>query len=339
MVVVMLLFSMTASFGGQARRQVIFIHGSSVPTPGSPQAHIAKALGYFQDEGLDVTIVHARGSVDAFNFLALKRGDFAFGYPDGFVRSVQEGASIRSVCTVSYRYAIELVVLNTSLVKSVRDLQGKKIGVIGPGSSGIPYVKLRFAEVGVPFSDSQFAFVGSDLPAFLALTRKEVDALATTESTTALFEIERVPLRRLESPISKRLEGLVIAARDDLIGSEPTMVEAFLRAFAKAQHYYLSNPRAGIIAMSKLVPEVGKDLRRSLVQGAAQRAKAVPPSEAGGLYCWTSPGRWEALQEVLLIGGYLKRKQDPTTYFTPQFLLGANSFDRVKVRQQAQAVK
>ncbi len=86
----------------------------------------------------------------------------------------------------------------------------------------------------------------------------------------------------LESALSRRLEGTVIAARAETIGSEPVVVEAFLRAFTKAHHYYLSNPRAGITAMSKVVPDVGKDLDRSITVGAVRRAKSILPQEAGG---------------------------------------------------------
>jgi hypothetical protein len=45
------------------------------------------------------------------------------------------------------------------------------------------------------------------------------------------------------------------------------------------------------------------------------------------------------LQDVLLRAGHVKKKLDPSAYFSAQFILGANKFDRVKIRQDAQAVR
>jgi len=311
--------------------------GAQAPSPSGPEPYIAKVLGFFQEEDLDLTIIYS-GAVDVYNLLALGRGDFAIGSADGLVRNVQNGQPLKAICPYLNRFTIELVVLAASPVKTVKDLQGKKIGVIGPGSFAIPYVSARFMEAGLA-PDAHFVNIGEGIPMVLALTRKEVDAIAVAGAYLAWFDVEHIPVRRLESTLSKKLEGPVIVARTETITGEPMVVEGFLRAFAKARHYYLSNPRAGLIAMSKEVPEIGKDLERSIAMGTLTRANAALPKEAGGLYCWSSMGRWEALQDLMLAAGMVKKKLDPSAYFATQFILGANKFDRVKIKQAAQAVK
>ncbi len=339
MLIVMLSLGVTPSVDGQALREVTYLWPSPAPNPAVPEVYIAQALGYFQEEGLRVTVVHLGGSGDALKFVTLGRGEFAVGPPDGLILSAQSGNPLKSVCTFFYSYAFELLVLADSSVKSVKDLMGKKIGVTSPGSGAIPYVHAVFRELGLPSSNVQFMYVGTQMSAFLALTRKEVDALASTGNTTALFGIEGVPVRRLETAFSKKLEGGVIAVRSETIASSPVVVVGVLRALAKAEHYYLSNPRAGVLAMSKVVPDVARDLERSIKQGALSRASHALPQDAGGLYCWTSMSRWEAMQNVMLAAGYVTKKLDPSTYFTTQFLLEVNKFDRVKIKQEAQRMK
>lgn len=334
-----LILTGTAPTIGQALRKVTVLMPHKAPNPDTPAPYIAAALGYFQEEGLDVSMVQTGGTVDAFKFLALGRGDFAHGTPDALVRSLQNGDPIKSVCTYTYRNILDLAVLQSSPITTVKALKGKKIGVSGAGSSGIPFMNALLTEAGLADNDVRYVVVGEQMSAFLALTRRAVDALAISDSNTAVFDIEGVPLRRLESPLSKKLEGPVIAARDDTIANDPRMIQGYLRAIAKAQHYYLSNPKAGILAMSKVVPDIGKDLDRSIKLGGARREKSSLPREAGGLYCWTSASRWETLQSFLVASDYVKRKLDPAVYFTTQFFLDANRFDRVKIKQDALAVK
>lgn len=339
LLIVIVPVGLVAPISGQQLRKVTFLLGTVAPDPANPQVHIAQALDYFREEGLSVTVALSAGGVNALKFLVLGRGDFALSATGTLVRSVQDGNPLKSVCTIIYGYSYDLVVLAASPVKNVKDLKGKKIGVSGPGSSAIPYMNVVFMELGLSASDVQLVSVGTQMLAFLALTRKEVDALAVSDSTSTLFDIEGVRVRRLEIALAKRLEGGMIAARSETIANDPEVVGGVLRALAKAQHYYFSNPRAGIIAMSKVVPDVAKDLERSIKQGAVRRTKSALPGEAGGLYCWTSTRRWEAIQDVMLAAGLVTRKLEPSTYFTTQFLLEANKFDRVKIRQEAQRVK
>jgi NitT/TauT family transport system substrate-binding protein len=324
---------------GQARRRVTILMPHRAPNPDTPAPYVAQALGFFAEEGLDAAIVQAGGTVDAFKFLVLNRGDFAHGTPDALVRAVQNGDPIKSVCTYTFRNILDVAVLASSPIRTVKDFKGKKVGVSGAGSSAIQFMDALLNEVGLKPSDVQYVFVGEQASAFTALNTRQVDALAISDSNTALFDVEGVALRRIESPLSKKLMGPVIAARNDTITQEPRFVESYLRAFAKAQHYYLSNPKAGILGMGRVVPDIGRDVDRSLKLGAPRRAKSELPREAGGLYCWSSAERWELMQEFLVATNYVKQKADVTTYVATQFLVEANRFDRTKIRQDALAVK
>ncbi len=129
MLVIIVFLGLVTPAGSQARHKVRILLAGRTPEPVLPQPHIAQAMGYFQEEGLEVTLVYPGGGVDAFKFLALGRGDFAIGSSNNLVLGVQNGDPFRSVCSFVYRFTHELVVLATSPVKTVKDLQGKKIGV------------------------------------------------------------------------------------------------------------------------------------------------------------------------------------------------------------------
>ncbi len=101
MLAVMLLLGSVTPVGSQAQHTVTVLVPSRTPTPGSP---IAQAQGYFQEEGLNVTIVYAC-SVDVFNFLGLGRGDFVTGASPVLIRSVRNGDPVKSFCTSRYRYS------------------------------------------------------------------------------------------------------------------------------------------------------------------------------------------------------------------------------------------
>jgi len=90
---------------------------------------IAKDKGYYDEAGLNVDIGPGRGSGSTAQIVASKAA--MFGFSDGYVvgNSVTKDMSIAMVAAVYRRNPTAVIVLADSDIKSLKDLEGRTIGI------------------------------------------------------------------------------------------------------------------------------------------------------------------------------------------------------------------
>jgi NitT/TauT family transport system substrate-binding protein len=99
-------------------------------------AKLTEALGYFKDEGLDVTLLNEPAGVDAENEMLAGAVDGVVGFYDHCVDLQAKGKFVESVVQFSQAPGeVELVSTQHPEIKSPADFKGKNLGVTGLGSS------------------------------------------------------------------------------------------------------------------------------------------------------------------------------------------------------------
>ena len=95
---------------------------------------VAKDKGFYDEAGLNVDIGPGRGSGSTAQLVASKAAQF--GFADGFVvgAGVAKGMDIVTVGAIYRRNPTAVIVLAESDIKSIKDLEGKTIG-IAPGGT------------------------------------------------------------------------------------------------------------------------------------------------------------------------------------------------------------
>ncbi|MFD9665839.1 ABC transporter substrate-binding protein [Rhodococcus sp. NPDC059968] len=237
-------------------------------------AFVAEKLGYFDDEGLDVTIVPT-DSGDASVTALLGRSVVAV--TTGFDTPIEltgKGQSIQSLTGLEMATIYAFVGGNTFPQIPENDpqafvdaMKGKRFGVAASGSTGDSIARGIFAEYGLnPDTDVTIIAVGTGAEASAALRTGSVDALITyepdlTQITTSgtgriVFDLRTTTA---ESTYSK-LPTSTLQATTEWINDNPETARALVRAVTRANNTLRDDPATALPVLEELYPDLAPDL-------------------------------------------------------------------------------
>jgi putative hydroxymethylpyrimidine transport system substrate-binding protein len=226
--------------------------------------------GYFEDEGLDLTVQQPSATTDAPKFLETGRADLAVMDINDFGIALERGLELRAIAAVVQRPLAAVITGDREQVRRPRDLEGGTVGVTGLPSDDAVLDAVLEADGADPASVERVT-IGFESVA--ALSAGRVDA------ATAFWNAEGVTLRRLGVPTREfRVDDYGTEAYPELLvvsASEREDLEGFGSALSAAYDDLASDPEA---ALQDLVAEV-PDL-----EAAEQRAQleALMTSDAFG---------------------------------------------------------
>jgi len=145
---------------------------------------LAKQLGYFQDEGLDIEIQSLRGGGEAARALIGGSADIVTGFYDHTIQTQPKGERLVMVCLYDRFPGLVLLVSKraASQIQSVKDLRGKKIGVTAVGSSTHFMVGYLLSRNGLKLDDVTIVQAGTGAT-FASALKNTIDAGVTVDPT------------------------------------------------------------------------------------------------------------------------------------------------------------
>jgi NitT/TauT family transport system substrate-binding protein len=202
---------------------------------------LAERLGYFKDEGLDVTVNDFGGGSKALQALVGGSVDAVTGAYEHTIRMQQKGQDIAAVIELGRFPGIVLAVSTAKAdkVKSVADLKGMKIGVTAPGSSTHLTVTYQMIKAGLAADDASFIGVGGGASAVAALENGNVDAISHLDPVISKLEADGAAKvlvdTRTEAGTRAVFGGTnpaaVLYLKRDFIKANPNTVQALTNAF------------------------------------------------------------------------------------------------------------
>jgi NitT/TauT family transport system substrate-binding protein len=204
---------------------------------------VAKERGFFKDEGLDVELIQMTGTLAN---LALMSGEVPFtSVPTAAMTANLRGANLRVLFTTFERPLFWLY--SRPQIRDVKDLKNKKVGVGGLNQASYTLLRDLLSTYGFePGRDYTLIQAGDSAPRFMALTTGFVDATLMplpwnfSAQEAGMHELVALAKADVVAPTGS------IVVREDLLRSEPQMVEQFTRATLKALRYSIER-RAGAI--------------------------------------------------------------------------------------------
>ena len=199
-------------------------------TPAATAFAVARDRGYYRHEGLDAQLIVMPS---ALGTQALLGGNVKFSTAGGAgLLPILRGAPIRFMFTTFSRPMFWLY--SRSDIRSVENLKGKKVGVSSLGSGPDSLLREILKKHGLDGGrDVAIMPVGSGTARFFALQAGTVEAAML--SIPANLMAQDAGFRELVSFIDQEwieLQG-TINVTDQLLGSDPTLVEKFIRATLK----------------------------------------------------------------------------------------------------------
>ena len=148
---------------------------------------VARERGHFADHGLDVELVYTRGGSAAMQALVGGAVDYAGTSFDVALQAAANGASIRRVASTGRLplFALAVAPGQTGVINSVKDLEGRTVGISGLGNADHALLLFLFDRAGADAAGVRFAAIGTNL--FDALRIGQIDAAMLQEPALSLI--------------------------------------------------------------------------------------------------------------------------------------------------------
>jgi NitT/TauT family transport system substrate-binding protein len=209
--------------------------------PDSALVYIADNLGYFRDEGLDVTLQpHEFGKV-ALDSMLEDKADLATVAETPIMLALMRGKPLAVIAGIfSSDRNMGIVARRDSGITSPRDLVGKQIGA-APGTNG-DYFRYAFLTAhGVPMNAVKAVSL-RPIEMADALDARQVDAVAVWNPFLLLSERKLGSKGMTFFGESIYTYTFNLAGTKRVVTDEQQAVGAFLRALKKAERYARQNP-------------------------------------------------------------------------------------------------
>jgi NitT/TauT family transport system substrate-binding protein len=202
---------------------------------------ICERLGYFKEQGLEVTINDFRGGAQSLQALVGGSVDVVTGAYEHTIRMQAKGQDIKAVIELGRFPGIVVGVRKEKSYKSAADLKDMKIGVSAPGSSTNFFVMYLMSKAGLKPTDASYIGVGIGPSAVAAIKKGEIDALSNLDPMITKLEqdgdIKVVADSRTEEGTRAIFGGsnpaAVMYVKQDFIDKNPATVQALVNAFYK----------------------------------------------------------------------------------------------------------
>ena len=236
--------------------------------------YIADAMGFFRDEGLQVSLIPFGSAAQMV--APLGTGDLEVGggtVSAGFDNAVARGIPLKIV-------ADSLMVrkdhVDLGRYKSFGDLKGMKVAVAAPGAGSASALNEALKRGGLTFSDVDVVYMGfpEHLPAY---RNKAIDASITNEPTMT---------RAIETGVAVRAAGndviypgqqtAVMFFSDRFMREQRVLAERFMRAYLRGVRVYISALSGGRLAGPSADDVIAILVKYTAIKDAGMFRRIIP---------------------------------------------------------------
>lgn len=335
----------------KAKEKITIFLAAPVNAPSFYPVLVPKAMGFFEDLGLDVTILNVDGSPAGIQQLLAGRGDALLGAASATLSGFADGKPIEAVYDSSTQELLTVLVPEASPIKKLEDLKGALVGVRGPGAGEIAQHAAMLSSIGLNLGeDVKFVPVGYDVKvinqqlASGAISAYLGVSVAAAESKTYLpaGTLREVPLPA--SKVAAKPNSPIIFS-EKMVKEKPQVVEAFLKAVVQGTIYANANPEGAADALAKMAPELAKD-RAKFNQYVTNVLPSASPPAGESISSWNfgsmSVEGWQALMDESVSQSKFSGFGQPFSlegFVNTGFIDKANDFDKEAFAREAKTLK
>lgn len=148
---------------------------------------LAQELGFYRDEGLDVTLEDLAGGSKALEALVGGSADVVSGFYDHTIQMAADGRPLVAFVSMLRFPGLVLAVSPQSPVARIEDLKGRIAGVTTAGSSSDMLLRYLLQKHGLNPDDVSITSIGTAATAIAAMERGKVDAGMMTDPAFTLL--------------------------------------------------------------------------------------------------------------------------------------------------------
>lgn len=227
--------------------------------PGYEFISLAKELGYFEDEGLEIKLVKVSSLADARrNFERGNSDVLAASMAELIYLSTHQSNQVQAIAVVDYSKGAD-VLLARPEISSLTELKGRRVAV-EPHSLDVVNLGFALQSAGLALGDVTMVPL-PQTEILRAVQNQEVDAAQTYPPYS--LDLQRGGLMSPVFDTSSIPEQIVDVLITDAncIRNRRADLTKLVRAFFRAQRYYLEHPQDGELRMAKIMGFSPEEMR------------------------------------------------------------------------------
>jgi len=279
--------------------------------------YYGKEMGFFKQEGIDLTINEGRGSGNTVQVVAAGSDTFGMADSSSLITTASKGADVKSVMSLLNSTGFSVVSLASTGIKTPKDLEGKSFAV----SPGDPLGQLfRALAAHNKLDMNKIRFVQVDPAAkVVSVLEKKVDALlGGADDQYFLIKYKgQQPAALRYADHGANIVGMTILTTGATIKNKPDLVRRFVKASVRSWEEEKKNPNAAVDAAMKVKPDLN---RQSTLDQMMVDFELLDSANSRGKIGMGAQADWE--QTISLLKQYrdLDTKEPWTTFHTNEFL-------------------
>ena len=279
--------------------------------------YYGKEMGFFKQDGIDLTINEGRGSANTVQVVAAGSDTFGMADSSSLILTASKGADVKSVMSLLNSTGFSVVSLASAGIKTPKDLEGKSLAV----SPGDPLGQLfRALAAHNKLDMNTIKFVQVDPAAkVVAVLEKRVDALlGGADDQFFLIKYKGVePAALRYADHGANIVGMTIMTTGNLIKTKPDLVRRFVRASVRSWDAAKKNPGAAVDVAMKVKSDLN---RQSTLDQMMVDFELLDSVNSKGKIGLGAKADWD--QTIGLLRQYreLDTKEPWTTFHTNEFV-------------------
>lgn len=277
--------------------------------------YVAKSLGYYKDQGLDVEILlPSDSSSDAM--VASRAVSFGVSYQENVTLSRNQGVPIVSIAAVIQHNTSGFASPKVKGLVNPKDFEGKIYGGWGSPAELATIKSVMKLSGG---DDKKVKVVNIGESDFFTAVKRDIDFAWIYYAWTGIdAELRNEPLNMLYlKDIDPQLDYYtpVIITSEKMIVENPDIVRAFMKAVSDGYTYAILNPESAATILTNEVPELDKKL-----VSASQKWLSSKYQDDASQWGLQTKEIWENYSKWMLNNNLLDKPFEVNSAFTNDFL-------------------
>lgn len=286
------------------------------PNTNHTGVYVAKAQGYFTEEGLKVDIVQP-SKTTSIQLTGSGRTEFGISHQEALTMARAREIPVVSIAAIIQENTSGFAAPKKENIESVEDFEGHKFG--GWGSELYnKIIQSVMKDAGADFSSVKFVNIG--MTDFVTAARHDMADFfwifygwQGIHAKIEGLKFNYIPAKELSDTFNYYTPILITS--ESMIEKNPGVVERFVRAVTRGYLYSVNNPNKSAEILLKYSPELNREL-------VMESQKYLSDKYSEGVKNWGVQEQevWKRLKNWLYANDLIEKDIDVTKAYTNEFL-------------------
>ena len=316
-IVIMAAAIFLAACGGQQEVKDVTMMLDWTPNTNHTGLYVAQAKGWYEEAGLNVSIIEP-GESFVESAVSTQAAHFGISFQEWATFSMAEDVDIVSVAAIIQHNTSGFASRGSAGISTAADFDGKRYGSFGSPIEA-PIINLLMECDGSSVDGVEFIDIG--FADFLSVTEAdEVDFAWIFYGWSGIsaeqqgVDLDIIMLKDHLDCVPDYYTPILISS-NALIGEDPELVDAFVKATARGYEFAIENPSEAADILLEAVPELDEELVRASQDWLANEYQA--DAAKWGLQ---TEAVWQNFADFLIESEVLAGEFDGSAAFTNEFL-------------------